>query len=269
MKTKTHTKSDPKKDKVLQLSVSSVETFNTCKAKWYYNYVLRLPSPKNYYTTAGSFIHKILEIFLRRYKKSNDLRDAGQVAYRLAQNDEGIKPDLTDEIRLEGKDWLKQLVKQYETDASLIPNVLKIETPFNFKLDDPEVLIRGFIDRVDQIDDNTIEIIDYKTNQNPDYLKSFQLVVYAIAMEKKYPGKVIKGSYQLIRHKHSKKQFEITEDDKEKALLMFKNTATEIKALLKETPTTCWETSPSKLCSYCPFKIKCDQDNKPADHWKV
>ena len=113
-----HTKSDPKKDKVLQLSVSSVEMFNSCKAKWYYNYVERLPSPKNYYNTAGSFIHKILEILLRRYKKSNDMRDAARVAYCLAQRDEGIQPDLTEEIRSEGKDWLKQLVKQYEKQPS-------------------------------------------------------------------------------------------------------------------------------------------------------
>lgn len=265
-------KSDPKKDKMLQLSVSSIDTFNMCKAKWYYDYIERLPKPKSYHLTAGSFIHKILEIFLRRYKKSNDLRDAAKVAYSLAQKDQYIAPDLTEEIRKEAKAWLKELVQKYEKQPELIPNVLKIETPFNFKLlvdTDVEILIRGFIDRVDQIDENTIEIIDYKTNSNPDYLKPLQLVVYAIALEKKYPGKIIKGAYQLIRHQHDKKQVEISEEAKQKALDTFKKVALEIKELMKDKPNTCWETTHSKLCSYCPFRIRCETDNASSNKWQV
>ena len=260
-------KQEPTK-KSLLLSVSSVDTFKTCKAKWYYHYVKKLPTPKNYHLTAGSFIHKILEIFLKRYKKSKDLKDAARVAFNLAIKDPELMEDLTKEIKLEGRDWLKEILKIYEDSPELVPNVLRIEAPFNFKLTD-DISIRGFIDRIDSTEEDTIEIIDYKTNSNPDYLKPFQLITYAIAMEKKYPKKKIKASYQLIRHGFKKKDVEITEQGKQNVIETFISAGSEITNLMTTCPDTPWEATRSKLCSYCSFRIQCEKDNQSSNSWEV
>ena len=77
-------------EKLLQLSVSSVETFQSCKAKWYYRYILKLPATKNYHTTAGSFIHKVLEVFLQQLQKYNNIKRASQIALAVAKKDEEL-----------------------------------------------------------------------------------------------------------------------------------------------------------------------------------
>lgn len=255
----------------LKLSVSSVQTFQGCKAKWYYRYMANLPAPPTYHLTAGSFIHKILEIFLRRYAKSKDLRDAGNVAFHLAKKDKELAPHLTKEITSEGKDWLKFLVRKFEKTPEAIPNAIKIETPFTFKieLEDSDIAVRGFIDRIDRIDDTTIKIVDYKTSSNPNYLDSFQLATYAIAMEKKYPDTKILASYELIRHEFQDKPFDIDEATKSQVIETFKTTASEIINLKLSSPDTPWEPTPTRLCSYCPYRVTCEKDRTKESKWQV
>lgn len=262
MSKKTATKSDS-----LLLSVSSVETFLSCKAKWYYRYVEHLPSPSTYHTTAGSFIHKILEIFLRRYAKSKNLRDAGNVAFYLAKKDPELAPSLTDEIIREGKDWLKFIVKKYEGSPELIPNPLKIEAPFTFKVNDT-LSIRGFIDRIDTIDENTLKIVDYKTSSNPNYLTPFQLTTYSIAVAKKYPGKTIHAAYELIRHEFASKEFSITKQDQDKVIETFVKASEDIRHLKSTSPDKSWEPTVSNLCAYCPFRVRCELDREKSS-WSV
>jgi len=263
------TKKDPNAPESLLLSVSSVETFMGCKAKRYYRYIEKLPAPHTYHTTAGSFIHKILEIFIKKYSKNKDLRLAGNTAFFLAKKDEDLAPTLTPEIIEEGKQWLKFIVKRYEKSPELIPNTLKVEAPFNFKIDE-SLSVRGFIDRIDQVDPNTIRIVDYKTSSNPSYLSSFQLATYTIATQKKYPGKVIQASYELIRHEFENKAYDISEAELQNVIQTFTKAADEIRHLKKTSPTEAWDPTPTRLCSYCPFRIRCETDRaKKSPAWKV
>lgn len=257
-----------KNEKYLKLSVSSVETFRSCNAKWYYRYIEKLPSPGNYYSATGKFIHKILEIFLRRYKKTNDLRDAGNVAYWLAKKDEELIPELTDFIKAEGKQWLKEKIKQFETYPELIPDPLGIELPFTFKMEEDKILVRGFIDRIDTIDEDTIEVVDYKTSSRPEYLKSFQLATYALAVGMKHPGKEVKASYELIRHGFKKKSFDITQELKDEAMSKFKKAGVDIRKLKEDSPDKAWTATPSNLCSFCPYQNRCRQD-RDASPWEI
>ena len=123
------------KIKNLRLSVSSVETFESCKAKWYYRYIEKLPTPSTYHTTAGSFIHKILEIYLRRFKKNGgNLRDAAGVAYRLACKDKDLAPDLTPEIKDEAKQWTKEITKEQISSNNITFDNLTSKFIIDYKL---------------------------------------------------------------------------------------------------------------------------------------
>lgn len=257
--------SDKTKQKSLRLSVSSIEAFQSCRAKWYYRYVEKLPSPPTYHLTAGSFIHKILEIYLRRYKKNGgDLRDAASVAYRLAQRDKDIAPYLTEEIKKEGKQWIKEQTLRYESDASLIPDVLHIERPFSFKIEDSNILVRGFIDRIDSVGSTGLRVVDYKTSSNPNYLKPFQLETYAYAMQQKYPDKKIEMEYELVRHKFSSKVFELSSTSYDNVISTFKKVGNEIRELKERQPSTPWEPTVNRLCSYCPFRMRCEKDRSTS-----
>jgi len=256
-------------EKLLQLSVSSVETFQSCKAKWYYRYILKLPATKNYHTTAGSFIHKVLEVFLQQLQKYNNIKRASQIALAVAKKDEELIETLTPEIVKEGEEWLQLLIDKFEKEPGSIPNVVRVEAPFVFKLEEDNILVRGFIDRIDQIDEKTLGVIDYKTSSKPAYLKSFQLATYSVATKKNYPGMQVKVAYQLIRHNFEKQEHLISEADELNVLRTFKEVAKEIRALKLLKPNEVWEASPSKLCDYCPYRVRCETDRSKKSPWKV
>ena len=264
----------PRKVKVpkiprMLLSVSSVETFQSCNAKWYYRYVEKLPSPKNYYSTTGSFIHKILEVFIRHLNKYKNLTSASSFAFMIAQKDEELKLTLTPEIIKEGKAWLDFIVERFRNDPSLIPSVHKVELPFVFKIPETNISIRGFIDRIDVLGPNKLKVIDYKTSSNPSYLKPFQLITYAIATKHKFPNNDVEVAYQLIRHDFSMKEFSFNEQDEKNVIDTFIKVASQIETLKVKQPSTAWTPTPTKLCDYCPYRIKCQDDRAKKSPWKV
>lgn len=270
METKTENNNNLEStEELLQLSVSSVETFQSCKAKWYYRYILKIPTTKNYHTTTGSFIHKVLEVFLQQLQKYKDIKRASKVALFIAKKDPELIPTLTPEIIKEGEEWLQLLINKFENEPSSIPNVLRVEAPFVFKIEEDKILVRGFIDRIDQIDENTIGIIDYKTSNNPNYLKPFQLATYQLATKKNYPGMQIKVAYELIRHNFEKQEYSISEMDEIGVLKTFKEVAKEIRTLKATKPNEVWQISPSKLCDYCPYRVRCETDRSKKTPWKV
>jgi RecB family exonuclease len=253
----------------IQLSVSSVELFTQCKAKWYYRYILELPQPPTYHTILGSYVHKLLEIFLRRYKKKNDLNDAKRVAIYLANKDQVVTKGLTDSIRREGNEMLSSLVNLLISSPEQIPDVIAIEKSFVLKLDN-NINIRGYIDRIDRVSDSEIKIVDYKTNSRPEYLKQFQLATYSLALQQAYPDHKITACYQLIRFDHQSKQFEITDDDRKQVIEKYTSVAAEIRELIKQSPTTPWEPTCSKFCGYCPYKIRCELERtKGKSLWEI
>lgn len=253
---------------LLHLSVSSVETFQSCNAKYYYRYIAKLPTTSNYYATTGKFIHKILEIFIHAQKKHKDLRKSGSIAYRLAQKDKELIESLTLEIKEEGKGWVKNLVKKFEENPQLIPNVLKTEFPFTFKIAESDILVRGVIDRIDLTGDGNILIIDYKTSKSPDYLSAFQLATYAYAVQQQYPTKEITAAFELIRYDFERLNVSITQEERDRALDAFRNAGLEIRRLQQEKPTSPWTPTITKLCAYCPFRMKCEQD-RSSSPWQV
>lgn len=255
----------------IQLSVSSVETFESCPAKWYYRYIEKLPTPKNYYSAAGSFIHKILEVLISKLRYTQNLRNAGNLAFKAACTDPELREFLTPEIKEEGKNWLKFIVKRFESDPKLIPPTIAVEAPFSFKIEEPtlSITVRGIIDRIDKTEDGTIKIVDYKTSKDPNSLNSFQLATYKMALKNKYPNSIIKTSYELIRHQFQTKEVDITPEIELAARSAFVKNAQQIVELKNLKPSEPWQTKTSKLCDYCPYKVRCETDRLKKSPWKV
>jgi ATP-dependent helicase/DNAse subunit B len=256
-------------EKFLRLSVSRVDTFKTCKAKYYYNYILELPTTDTYYTTIGKFIHKVLELFINKYKATGDLRTAASSAFKEAQKDEEIKPSLTRDIIKESMKWIVFLTKKFEEDSSQIPNTLDTELPFTFKLEEEKLLVRGVIDRVDRLSPNELLIIDYKTSQSSSYLRPFQLATYVHALKERFPNHTIKTAFELIRHDFGRLHFDLSDEDVEQALNTFREVGSEIRELSKLPKDQPWTATPSKLCSYCPFRQRCEKDRIQESPWQV
>lgn len=260
----TKSSSKTKKKPKMLLSVSRINLFEQCPQKYYYKYILKLPDSSTYHSAAGSFLHKALELFVFEYIKTSRLRESAQTAYIKAKNHPEITALaelITPELCVEVKDWLKSYVSHLEKDPDKIPKFLQAETRFRFQIEKTNIIVNGFIDRIDAIGDNTIHVIDYKTTSRPDYLTPFQLTVYTIPVIKMYPGKEVQASYELARQNFENKSFIITDQDRKEALDKFVAVGSQLETLISENDSKAWKPKPSALCNFCAYRITCTKDN--------
>jgi len=256
---------DSIKSKKTLLSVSRVNLFEQCKQRYYYRYILKLPDRSTYHSAVGNFIHKVLELFVIDYLKTNNLRESASKAYSIARNHKEIVKFgelITPEVCEEVKRWTTNYVKYLEQKPNEIPDFMCAESRFRFQIENTNFAVRGFIDRIDHVGDSALHIIDYKTTANPDYLTSFQLATYSIPVKKTFPEKNILASYELTRLDFKQKKYEISDEDREVAIDKFITIGTDIEHFLSQNDPKIWKPSPSRLCDYCPYKVRCAQDNR-------
>lgn len=131
------------------------------------------------------------------------------------------------------------------------PDILFLEKKFSFKLGSD--VIKGTIDRVDKLPDDTLEIIDYKTGQGKDALKyedKRQLILYQLFLEEFLGKKVSVLSFYYLET-GNKLSFRATEKDFTKLRLeMIDNIAAIKRREFDPTPTM--------MCQYCDFRDICE-----------
>lgn len=134
---------------------------------------------------------------------------------------------------------------------------LYLERYFRFPIDKKgEVVISGIIDRVDKLDDNTIEIIDYKTSRMPytpdELAEDIQMSMYNIAANEILPEyENVKLSVLFLRY--NKLTTDRTPEELEYVRSYLINTFYQIKYNEKPKPTL------NRYCAMCPIKHQCDE----------
>ncbi len=240
------------------LSYSQVETFKTCPLQYKYRYVLRIPVPPSAALTFGDTMHRTMRDF-----------------YELVIA--GADPDKNTLLTLYGRNWssLGFGDKRYEEkmknqgeklleefwakgyDPKRVPT--NLEQPFKIKIT-PQLQLGGKIDRVDQLENDKIEIIDYKTGAAPksrDVASDLQLTVYALAatdkgLYRKPPEKVIVSFYffegqEKISATRTQEQLE--------------QVRSEIAQKAKEIASSDFAPTPGKHCDFCEFRLICEAWN--------
>jgi len=165
----------------MKLSYSSLSTYETCPAKWRFQYQERLPTKPSPALSFGDSLHKALHRFHDRpvpvappVEELLDTLDAVWVSD--GYTDEGEERA----YRTHGE----QVLRQYHLEnapAYRIPAALE----FRFSIEVEGVRVNGVIDRMDRIAGGGYEIIDYKTNRRlPPQARidqDLQLSVYYLA----------------------------------------------------------------------------------------
>lgn len=134
-------------------------------------------------------------------------------------------------------------------------NILAVEREFNLQVG--EFLVNGYIDRIDKIDDETVEIIDYKSNRmlfSRDEVDSdLQMSVYGLVARELFPwAKTIRFAFHMLRHGV------VQATERTPASLL--DTKEYIVALGRRTEAKD-ATFPPKLnsnCAYCDARGRCD-----------
>ena len=184
------------------LSFSRLKRYEACPRSFELHYVRELPSEPNDALRFGSLLHAVLERLYRwvieeEYEGRFDEERAVAI-YRDEWAHSGLTGITTYQ---EGLD----ILRAYLRDNPLVDhrNVLAVEQEFRLPVGSFEVL--GYCDRVDRVDDETIAVVDYKTNRliftREEVESDLQLTVYFMAARQLWPwAKNVRLAFSLLRH---------------------------------------------------------------------
>lgn len=248
---------------VTYLSFSQIDSFSICPRQYKYKYLLKIPTPPSPSQTLGDVIHRTLKLFYQRQLTENKPLSEKDLLNLLDQNwsSEGFPSKAYEKTNYRKARKMLSHFYQKEFDFQKIGRVIALEQPFSFKLT-PTLTVGGIIDRVDNLEGEKIEIIDYKTGSRTPSQKDVdrhpQLTLYALAVSliKDLPfhrpvEKIVLSLYFLDEGKKISSQR--TAADLEK-------TKEKIIKLAQEIETTEFPPKPHRPfpCDYCEFKLLCD-----------
>ena len=173
-----------------RLSASAVDTYQRCGLQFKLERDWRIAARPAAAMQFGAAIHRVLKTYfdamrLGRPKTEEEIIDLFRVDLAGTRIQEAYQHELYE------KQGIEQLQDFLSKASSLSSHVLHTEESFEIKVGD--VIVVGRIDRIDQLPDGTVAVVDYKTGKAKDQEdadESLQLSLYAIAAQEKWGYKV-------------------------------------------------------------------------------
>jgi CRISPR/Cas system-associated exonuclease Cas4 (RecB family) len=245
----------PKESKLFWISVSKTKTFQTCKSKYFYTYIEKLPRKDWPHIHFGKFLHEVLEFFQREILNGN--KDPDNVILKLCFNKsyQNFKTKILPEQKKEAYDILCGFLefRANKKKKNILSQPLFVEKPFNLIVND-ELLINGFIDFLQQDTDGMLHVSDYKTNKDKKYLIKdlFQLKTYSWILFLENEGlQNIRTSYSMLKFNFDEIVNEFAREDVMSVGEYFIESAKEMKE------EKLFRANPSPLCKTCDFLDHC------------
>ena len=234
------------------LSYSRLSRFETCPLSYRLHYIEKKQAEPGLPLRFGKTIHAVLERLIKEVvddERTGPLSEERAIElYREAWGAE----------RLTGMDVFAEglaILRRFIAEQGVVDHrdVLAIEKEFRLPVGPFEVL--GFIDRVDWIDDETVEVIDYKTNHQlftrEEVDTSLQMSLYEVAVRRLWPwAKKVKLTFWMLRH-GVRQETTRTEEQLADALAY-------VETLGRQTETaTAYPARLNTNCSYCDHRKQC------------
>ena len=234
------------------LSYSRLSRFETCPLSYRLHYIEKKQAEPGLPLRFGKTIHAVLERLIKEVvddERTGPLSEERAIElYREAWGAE----------QLTGMDVFAEglaILRRFIAEQGVVDHrdVLAIEKEFRLPVGPFEVL--GFIDRIDWIDDETVEVIDYKTNHQlftrDEVDTSLQMSLYEVAVRRLWPwAKKVKLTFWMLRH-GVRQETTRTEEQLADALAY-------VETLGRQTETA--TEYPARLntnCSYCDHRKQC------------
>ncbi len=261
-------------------SFSQLKVYETCPYKYKLAHVLRLPARGSASLSFGQTMHATLQHFYERIKELNSAEQISLFSESPKQDAEPKKikglivPTFEELIALYEKAWMKDWYKskrQHDEYYAKGKDILKIfytsqeenwtipvalESYFKIKIGDES--IKGRIDRVDQMPDGTLEIIDYKTGKTRETLDAEdkeQLLLYHIAATR-LPSYRNMGETSTLSFYYLNDNLKVSFSGAEKEIEKLEQ---KLAGLIANIRGGDFKAKPSKFaCGYCDFKEICE-----------
>ncbi len=134
-----------------------------------------------------------------------------------------------------------------------------VEKPFNVPFEEGHTLI-GFIDRVDVLPGNRLEIVDYKSSKRmpapKDMEKNAQLAIYRMAASHLYPGREVTTKLHYLLHDY---EMELVQTEE-----FLEETREGLRDVIVRIEGEEFEETPGRHCDWCAYREHCPLFRKPV-----
>jgi len=235
----------------IKFSYTQLKAFETCPHQYRFRHIIGLPSSGAASQSYGKTMHAVLQNFFSDLQKGKNPTKKDLLSYYESFWINDFYQDKKHEQKrfTEGK---KALLEFYKINKNNLKAPLFLEKGFNLRIKD--TCLKGQIDRIDKLSDDTVEIVDYKTGKLPknekDVEKNEQLLIYSYACQKVLNLKPSKLSLYFIdqNKKFTAKQNPIKE---EKIIQKVQ----ELIAKIKESE---FSAKSGFACKFCDYKDICE-----------
>ncbi len=236
------------------MSHTRLNQWQQCRQAYKLKYIAHAPTQRADCLDLGIVVHRALELLVGQAKAQGVAQithEAAASSLRAAWATETVAGR---EAFAAADAMLRRFV---DDEAALdLGRVLAVEVPFT--VDAGACQLAGVMDRIDQVDDETIEIIDYKTSvllpTDDDLASNLQLALYQHAAKTLWPwAKHVRLTLHMVRHGiklHTTRTPEQIAD----ALRYINATAQQVA-----TAATTGEYAPtlSAACGTCLYRLSC------------
>jgi putative RecB family exonuclease len=245
---------------LLKLSPSSATDFKSCPQLFKYRSIDGIQEPVSGPAARGSLVHAVLERIFREEAASRTPERAAELLEALwnqVRDDTEFRPAGMD---TQGEaDWLRdgqKLLRNYfKLEDPRVLNATQLEWWVEYEV--AELHLRGIIDRLEQLEDGSWILTDYKTGRIPGESREltafFGLRFYALVCWRAFG--VIPKEIRLI---YLADPSVLTLNPTERMLVAFERQMIALGvAVRRAVATDDWRTRPSPFCMSCSFQDVC------------
>jgi putative RecB family exonuclease len=267
------------------LSPSRASDFMSCPLRYRFRVVDKIPERPTPEAARGTVVHAVLERLYDLPAAERTVERAVSLLRPQWQSLVEAEPDLVaavfdedDEDPATRAERLEEFLGKAQT---LLERYFRLEDPTRLEPAERELyvecvldsglMLRGYIDRLDEASNGALRVVDYKTGRAPapgyEQRAMFQMRFYALVLWRlrgvvpRLLQLVYLGSGDLLRYAPDEADLRATE---RKLLALW-------AAIERAHTTGVWKANPSPLCDWCDHKVRCPAFGGtppplPADH---
>lgn len=234
---------------VFRLSPLRLRVFASCRLRYRYQYLERRRPRLRLQDTAGTLVHNVLCDFFAKIPAAE--RNGERLLAMFDERWAALSPRYLRIPAVRGlRRQARSQLERFAREADLQAAPLLIEAQFQLEIA-PGVLLTGRVDRVDEQEDGTLSVLDYKTGEPPEEVHPRQLYLYACLVESGLQRRVSRGAFWYLEE-GERVSIELRDEDKAAALQDARGEAAQMQAAQEFPPNI------GRHCAHCPYLAICD-----------